>query len=80
MRVVLADRLGDAVEIHAATAVGRQHVAEHAAEGRHAPDLPLEHVGVVAQDRLVAAPRVGQDRAQVSHRAAGDEQACLHTE
>ena len=72
------DRRLERVERQRAVRVRRHRVQHHAAERRRRPVLVVVDVRLVAEDHFLPALAVRQQRRQVPHRPAGDEEAGLH--
>jgi len=77
VRVVGPNSPGDVLEAERAVSLIWDRVGHDPAQAGHAALLVQERVALVAQYDLVAAPAVGQQRHQITHGAARDEEGCL---
>lgn len=77
MKVFHPDRAGDGGRLDPTVVEVRQGPRYDATEPRGAGELVLEDVALVAKDDFVARLRVGEDRDEVRHGAAGHEQGCF---
>ncbi|KGC39405.1 hypothetical protein DO73_3775 [Burkholderia pseudomallei] len=70
---LVADRRAQPLERQAAVVGGLDGVQHRAADERHAARLVVVQVGAIAEDHLVPARALREQRAQVAERAARDE-------